>query len=344
MTTLDDVAREAGVSRMTASNAINGKTNVSPKTAEKVLRAARKLNYTINLSAKRLSSGKSGILGFAAVDLDNLFPAQLAADFSDAAAARGYQTIVQQTRRSQSYEYTMSHDIMTQLCDGVLLCSPAMPETTIAGIDERIPAIIFDSTQYDRRFDTIATPCTEGAYEATRHLIEQGCSNLLVIGTDYREPRDIGHSSSPAERRLLGCMQACDEAGIPLGRRQVRPVAWSNEEARRCVHDIVDSDVPFDGIFCITDHFAPGVLRGLAECGLDVPKDVAVASFDGIATDQYTTPPLTSVSIDTKEIARRALDRLIERIEAKRRGTEVPPERIVVGYRLAMRGSSLRNR
>lgn len=340
MSTLDDVAREAGVSAMTVSNALRGRPHVKPKTKQKVVDAARKLNYRVNIPARKLSSGSTRILGFAAVDLDNGFPAALAADFCDTAASRGYQTIVQQTRRSSTYEQTMSQDVMNQLCDGLLLCSPAMTEQNIEELDSRIPTVLFDTTRFETQFDSIVTPCAPGGKDATQHLIAQGCRNIIVIGTNYKDPKQQDNSWSPAARRLSGCIQACREAGLPLDSDRVFPTTWELQDACDTVHRIVESGIIFDGIFCVTDHIAPGILRALAECGLSVPADVCVASFDGVPIDAFMEPPLTSITIDTKEIAEKAIARLMERIEHKQ--GNIRPERIIVGYRLAVRGSSLR--
>lgn len=122
MTTLDDVARLAGVSRMTASNAMRGKAIVKPETAARVRAAAAQLGYRPNLAARQLSSGKSHIIGVTISDFDLIFPAELAACVSDIAQRHDYQTVLQQTRFSSDFEKRMLSSAAMQVCDGTIIC------------------------------------------------------------------------------------------------------------------------------------------------------------------------------------------------------------------------------
>ena len=156
MTTLDDVAGEAGVSRMTASNALRGKSSVKPATARRVLEAAERLKYRPNLAARRLSSGRSGIIGFSTVELDRSpFSAALAAAVSDQAVSMGYQTLIQQTRQMASYESSMVADIATQFCEGTILSAPALSADSIAALNRRYPLVVFDGPNWTGPW----TPC-----------------------------------------------------------------------------------------------------------------------------------------------------------------------------------------
>ena len=101
MVTMSDVAKAAGVSRATASYALRGDPRIVPATAERVMRAARELQYTTNLSARSLRSGRSGIIGVAIFELDHPYPSEMSAAMSREAARHGLETIVQETSNSK---------------------------------------------------------------------------------------------------------------------------------------------------------------------------------------------------------------------------------------------------
>ena len=128
MVTLDDVAARAGVSRMTASNALRGKTVVRPETARKVIAAAEELGYHPNLAARQLSSGRTHVIGLTVADFDLIFPAALAAAISDRAQTLGYQVIVQQTRFSHDFERRMLSSASANAVSAAAMRFPLMAD------------------------------------------------------------------------------------------------------------------------------------------------------------------------------------------------------------------------
>lgn len=340
MVTLTDVAELAGVSRMTASNALRGKSIVRPETIERVKQAAQQLHYEGNLSARKLRSGRSGILYFGVVDLDLPFPSQMAAAFCDVAVERGLKATVQQTRSAEDYSRFVSQSVSTQLCDAAALSAHQFSPEDLHILDAKVPTVLFDDMHYSSDFDHVVLPNRSGAQSATEHLIAQGCRQPLFLGTAWRDPDQFEESWKPSLQRLKGFSDACEHAGIKIGPQDVFDVDWAPETARRTIHDIVESKRSFDAIFCASDCFASGVLRGLYECGLTVPGDVAVVSFEGTQSCPFLVPSLTSVSLDYYEIAGKLIDRMLWRI--KHRDETYIPKTIVPGFSLDIRESSLR--
>ncbi len=120
MVTMSDVAKAAGVSRATASYALRGDPRIVPATAERVMRAARELQYTTNLSARSLRSGRSGIVGVAIFELDHPYPSEMSAAMSREAARHGLETIVQETSNSKDNEVAILQKVTSQFCDGTI--------------------------------------------------------------------------------------------------------------------------------------------------------------------------------------------------------------------------------
>lgn len=367
MVTLDDVAARAGVSRMTASNTLRGKTVggkpiVKPETAERVRKAAAELGYRPNLAARQLSSGRTGIIGLSVADLDMIFPAALAATLSDEAYRRGYQLITQQTRMSADYEREMLGSASAQICDGTIVCWPSHDTVSALASAHGHPTVVLDGFGLEGRVDCVFTPCVDGAKAAVRHLVAAGARRVLVLGTVYRMADALVKAANSAELRLRGACEALSEAGLPYGPGDVMPCGWTRQSGYNTMSRILaDRGIAsgsghasfdllgFDAVFCMTDTIAIGALRALTDAGVRVPDDVMIMGFDGVEDGRYTNPGLSSVLIDTAEVSSVCLDMLAERIaEPSARsatggaGAPGAPRTHMLAYRIIARGSAER--
>lgn len=316
--TLDDVAARAGVSRMTASNALRGKTVagdpdrplVKPATAARVRKAAAELGYRPNLAARRLSSGRTGIIGLSVADLDMIFPAALAATLSDEAYRRGFQLVTQQTRMSADYEREMLGSASAQVCDGTIVCWPTRDTVAALASMRGHPTVVLDgfgldgdagvgdggdggagaNMDADRPLDRVFTPCVAGARAAVRHLVAAGARRILLLGTSYREPTALAGAANSAELRLRGACEALHEAELPYGPDLVRPCGWT----RRSGYDtmtrilaecgIAASGVSVDG--CRVDDAAADDGRSVVDAVADSGRNAGDACrIDDAAAD-----------------------------------------------------------
>ena len=221
MVTLDDVAARAGVSRMTASNALRGKTIVRPETASRVLAAAKELGYHPNIAARQLSSGRTHIIGLTVADFDLIFPAALAAAISDQAQARGYQVIVQQTRFSHDFERRMLSSATSQICDGTIICWPSMASAEMESFARTHPLVLLDGFGLEGRCDCVFTPCIDGMAAASRHLVANGCRRVLLLGGHYLPPERFEGATTSEQRRIRGAAKDCGRRGCLTAPRRV---------------------------------------------------------------------------------------------------------------------------
>lgn len=275
MVTLDDVAARAGVSRMTASNAMRGKPIVRPATAERVRRAADELGYHPSLAARQLSSGKTGVIGLSVADLDMVFPAELTAEISDEAYRRGYQLIAQQTRLSPDYERAMLGNASAQICDGTIMCWPSEQAESIAEYGRTHPLVLLDGFGFEGRVDCVFTPFLAGAKSAAEHLIEQPAPaaghRMLILGAVYRSPEELLHASDSPSLRLRGAYEALRDHGLPYDPANVVLSGWTRESGYETMSRILDERRDFDLVFCLTDMIAIGALKALLDHGVGVP-------------------------------------------------------------------------
>lgn len=343
MVTMSDVAKAAGVSRATASYALRGDPRIVPATAERVMRAARELQYTTNLSARSLRSGRSGIIGVAIFELDHPYPSEMSAAMSREAARHGLETIVQETSNSKDNEVAILQKVTSQLCDGTIFSPGNVSDDEIRALSGGKPVVLLDDISPDPVFDSVATPCEEGSAAVIRHLVDVGCRRPLVIGADYRVLAEDNGSMTVSGRRLLGCLNAFDDLGVaPAAEQFVSLPHWESSDARAAAHDLVDSGIDFDGAFCMTDTIAIGFVRGLADRGLRVPDDVAVIGFDGIRECEDYIPSLSTVATDLNDLAAKAMRLLLDRLDEDGKGTPLPARTLTADFRLIARESTRR--
>lgn len=344
MVTMSDVAKAAGVSRATASYALRGDTRIAPETAERVLAAAAKLQYTTNLSARSLRSGRTGVIGVAIFELDHPYPSEMSAAISRQAALHGLETIVQETSNSKDNEVTILQKVTSQLCDGTIFSPGNVSDEEIRALSGGKPIVLLDDQSLDPVFDSVATPCEEGGEAAIRHLVEVGCRRILVIGVSYDALAEDREATSVSGRRLLGCLNAFEDLGITPDPTQFVMTDWRTEAARQCAHNLVDAGADFDGVFCMTDTISIGFVRGLADRGVRVPEDVAVIGFDGINECDTYIPSLSTIATDINDLAAKSMRLLLDRLDEQASGAAhpAPMRRLTAGYRLIARESTAR--
>jgi DNA-binding LacI/PurR family transcriptional regulator len=338
MVTMSDVAKAAGVSRATASYALRGDPRIVPETAEKVRTAARRLHYTANLSARSLRSGRNGVIGLAIFELDRAYPSEMGAAISREASRHGLQTIVQETSNSKEGEVSILRKVTSQLCDGMIFSPGNVSAEELRELSGGKPMVLLDDLSPDPVFDTVNTPCEAGAQAAIDHLIDVGCQDILVVGAHYESLAEDKQSTSVSARRLYGCLKAFDNHGMAVSPENFLYINWNPEDARALAHQVVRSGRRFDGVFCMTDTLAMGFIRGLADCGVHVPNDMAVIGFDGINESDYFVPSITTVSTDLNDLAAKAISLLLRRIDED--GADFEPEKLTADFRLIRREST----
>lgn len=342
MVTMSDVAKAAGVSRATASYALRGDERIAPATAERVRQAALDLHYTANLSARSLRSGRSGVIGVAIFELDHPYPSEMSAAISRQAARHGLEAIVQETSNSKDNEIAILQKVTSQLCDGTIFSPGNVSDEEIRALSGGKPVVLLDDISPNPVFDSVATPCEQGAEAAIEHLVNVGCRKILVIGAHYYDLADDRKVTTVSERRLIGCFNAFEKLGITPDPSQFIHTNWRTEDARRTAHAIVDSGIEFDGVFCMTDTISLGFVRGLADRGVRVPKDAAVIGFDGINECDYYIPTLSTIATDLDDLAHKAVGLLLERLDSDAAGLARPPRTLTADFTLVQRESTTR--
>ena len=230
--TLRDVAAEAGVSPMTASNALHGKAGVKESTRAKVLAAAKKLDYRINLTASMLKSGRSNIIHIIVNEFDSPFYSKLTQTLSREITSRGLTPFIEQTQYSpDAAEHALtSNPFSGQLFDGEILHATGLgTNLPLAKLNGGRPLVLLDACEETPTVDAVNFPNEEGERAAMQYLIAQGCRNIAIVGHTFVPRAELAHAQNAFALRLRGACAALLDAGLPYDETMVFEGGRSDE-------------------------------------------------------------------------------------------------------------------
>jgi DNA-binding LacI/PurR family transcriptional regulator len=307
--TIADVARAAGVSPMTVSNVINGHPHVRESTRARVLAAMAELGYRVNVAARNLRRGRTGVIGLAVPEIDRPYFAQFAAAVISAAHRHDLRVSVEQTGATRENELAVLALSRNRMYDGLILSTVGMGSADVDHLRVAYPVVILGERIFNGPVDHVAMPNVDGARAAVRHLAGRGCRRIAML--TGAETRGVSVSGL----RLTGYRLALQSVGLPYDEALVQRMdAMTMHAAAERVRAMIAAGLDFDGLFCLTDTAAIGALRGLADAGVRVPSQVKVIGFDNIEEGRYLVPSLSTVDPDHAAMAGRAVDLLVSRI------------------------------
>ncbi|MGN6760290.1 MAG: LacI family DNA-binding transcriptional regulator [Leifsonia sp.] len=309
MVTIRDIAKAAGVSPMTVSNVLNSRPHVKDSTRARVLQTIDDLDYRVNIAARNLRRGKTHTIGLAVPEVDRPYFGELGAAIIENGRRHDLNVVIEQTERSRENELTALALSRLRMYDGLILGAVGLGESDVELLRVDFPVVILGERIFSGPLDHVAMPNDDGAYAAVQHLIERGCTRIVAVHGS------LSHDTDVSTLRHAGYRRALAEAGIEEDPRLTLTLdVFSPEAASAAVHQAVDAGLSFDGVFCVTDYVALGVMRALADLGISVPDDVKVIGFDDVESSRFLTPSLSSVNPSKDLIAAKAVDLLVDRI------------------------------
>jgi LacI family transcriptional regulator len=310
--TLDDIARLGGVSRATASRALNRRGGVRPEIRERVTRLADSLGYRPNRAARNLATGRSSVIGLVVPSTDlRVDPYGAATIHAVARAANDADQGLMLVLDSDTPGQTVRHILRDGLIDGVVVSAVAAGEAWIEELlNAELPVVLIGNHPTRRDVDVVDVENEHASSRVTSHLFEQGCRRLATVtGPLHRVDATL---------RLAGFRQAHAARGVKLDERLVFVGDFgraSGAAAGAAIAKLRLRQRP-DGVFAANDEMALGLIRSLGHAGIAVPDDIAVVGFDGTATDPDAVDvTVTSMRQPFDEIARAALTELLARID-----------------------------
>jgi LacI family transcriptional regulator len=329
MSTIRDVAERAGVSTTTVSHVINGTRKVEPATAARVDAAIVELDYRPNALARSMRRGRTQTVGVVLPDIANPFFGDLARSLEDHMFEAGYSAIICNSDGDGAKEARYLEVLLSKQVDGLLLVAASQPPEGLLGLAQRgTPTIVVDRELDEPSFSQVLVANHHGGRLAGQHLLALGHRDIGVIAG----PGDLGTSA----RRLQGFRAALAEAGIDLPPRRVARGDFRAASGRAAMEGWLQAGSPPTAVFAENDLMAIGALSAAHAAGVDVPGEISVVGFDGIAFGADVTPPLTTVSQSIDDMASAAIELLFERL----RDQAALPRLLELPVALSVRGSS----
>jgi DNA-binding LacI/PurR family transcriptional regulator len=330
--TMRDVAREAGVSPKTVSNVMNGYPYIREETRTKVLAAIDALGYRMNLSARNLKSGRTGVIGLAVPELSLPYFGELADQVIVAADEHGLTVMIEQTGADRDRELTVLARPRGHLVDGLLYSPLGLGQDDIGQLKSNTPMVLLGERIFHSPVDHVMIDNVPATKAAVEHLLALGRRRIAVLGVHP------GEKVGTAAIRYGAYAEALTEHGVEVPAELAFPAGrWHRSTGAEATERLLASGLRFDAILGLNDTLALGALRVLTRHGFRVPDDVALAGFDNIDEATYSTPSLTTVDPGRAEIAQKAVDLLVRRMS----GDASEHEEIAARYELHTRESTL---
>lgn len=305
-----------------------GPRAVAPQTRARVLAAIKELDYQPNGIARSLRTSRTMTLGLVIPDSSNPFFAELARAIEDAAFESGYTLLVGNATEDEDRQTTYVRTFLQRQVDGLLLVPTHGPVKCVTELRNwNGPWVLLDRrVKHLTGVSQLLVDSRGGAQFATQHLLGHGRSNVACIAG----PVDV----TTTQDRVAGWRKALAEAGRRPLTSMIRHVPFGRWASYQAALDLFTARRP-DAVFVASDEQAVGVLRALAELGMRCPDDVAVVSFDGIASSAYTVPTLTTMAQPFAQLGQLSISRLIARIG----DPDAEPETSVLPVSLVVRRS-----
>ncbi|MBS0054549.1 LacI family DNA-binding transcriptional regulator [Yersinia sp. Marseille-Q3913] len=324
--TLDDVARQAGVSYQTVSRVLNQADHVSPKTRSKVEQAMTDLNYVPNRVAQQLAGKHSLTLGLATTDLSLHAPSQIAAAIKSKACELGYSIVIAMVDDHSDHACQQAiNELLAQRVDGILVNVPLKPTRSQKVVQQcaGTPVLFLDVDPQSAAFSVLFDPKV-GAIQGADYLIELGHQQIALICG----PKEAISS----QLRYQGWLQALSRSSLVP--QAVYHGEWDALSGYQATQKLMTSHILFSAILVANDQMALGVLRALHEHNIDVPEQVSVIGYDDTADSAYFHPPLTTVRQNFKLLGEESVSRLIVRLHHT---IEPPSETLLLATQLTIR-------
>jgi LacI family transcriptional regulator len=330
--TMQDIARDVGVSVVTVSKVLRNKGEISVATRKRVLRRAKALNYQTNWIARSLVTRRTFTIGLLLPDFTHPFFAEIAKAVAETVRPHGYHVVISYFDENPEIEKNEAESLLARQVDGLILASAQPGAKAFADMQRRkVPFVLIDRPIAGVQASFVGADNAAIGQLATAHLIEQGCRRIAHL----RGPK-IGIATG----RMQGYRRELARRGLEFFPGYVVEAGYQDDTGHLAMFKLLRKQPIPDGVFCYNDPVAIGAIRAISEAGLRVPEDIAVVGAGNVHYSDFLAVPLTTVDQGTSEIGKRAANLLLECIASKR---AVKPRKVLIVPKLVVRQSTKRS-
>ena len=334
--TIDDVAREAGVSKASVSAVINHKPGVSERTRRRIQDVMERLNYRPSGAAVTRGPGrKRRSIGLVIKEMDNPYYTEVATGALAEGRKHGYTVLVASSEGDYEAEKEAVELMREQGVDGIIITPVLDEHADLSHLFElkrrNFPFVLLEEIR-GVRASLVDIENTEASRRAVEHLIEGGHTRIVhFAGPEY---------SMHSRERVEGVYRAFSRSPGVFADEAIVPAGAHLEDGYRAGLAYFRGRPAKEratGVTCYNDLVAMGVMRALSELRIRVPDDVSVIGFDDLQVVDYLAVPLSSVRVPKHEMGRRAAEILIRHVEAHE---ALPPVKEYLAGELVLRAST----
>lgn len=331
--TIEDIAREAKVSKATVSRVMNKTKAVSPELAKRVTDVIEKNNFKPNELARGLVTSKTNTIGIILSDISNPVFGSLTKGVNHYCQRKGYTVLVCESGGEKEKEIELLEKLADKKIDGVLFAGVDVDAELVQTMKEKpYPVVLVtnETTCGPDVMPTVVHDNVNAAKDAVNFLIENGHQKIAFISgpeNDY----------SSGKKRIQGYEEALKINKIPFKESYVEHGKFTFDSGFQCMKRLYEenNDLPTAVMAC-SDLMAIGAVQYLKTVNLKVPEDISIMGFDDSELAMYSDPALSTVRISYADEGEKAAKELLKLI---RSSTEAKPETFYVGYKIIRRKS-----
>lgn len=323
MPTINDVAKEAGVSISTVSRVLNNNYPVKEETRIKIEKAIEKLNYKPNMLARSLITKKTSTIGVIVPGITNLFFPTIVESIEDYSKDQGYSIVLCNTRGEALKEKEIIENLMSKGVDGIIIIDPTIDNLKnkyLEDVSMKLPIIIINGSPEGIKGNFICYDEKVGTLEAFEYLLKLGHKEIAFIRGSKSYSYDI------KEKIYIDIIEKNN-----LNYKEILDVGKGNsievvENTQKKVEELLLKKNKPTAIFACNDLMALGSVNACNKLNLNVPYDISIIGFDNTLISNITHPKLTTVDLNMEEIGNIAALKLLEIIEDKNKSIKYTME------------------
>ena len=333
ITSIKDVARKAGVSISTVSNALNNSRYVKKETKEKILEITKNLNYTPNIIARGLKTRSTSTVAVIVPDISNQFFAQVIRGVEEIARLRKYNVLLTCTYYDVLEEKKSIEILRQQFVDGFLFISGYDSFAHIKELnDDKVPVVVADRELKEKKIPSVLIENFGAMRDTVNYLHRLGHKRIGYISYTYDNQTTVEKRFKGYCRGLKDNKLVFDPDIVVISEAlRLNELQGSREAIKKILNC---KDIP-SVIINASDFIAVGVIRALKELKIKIPEEISVVGFDNILMSLYTDPLLTTIKQPKKQMGDTAMNLLLDIIKHKR----VKEKNIILPTDLIIRNS-----
>jgi len=325
---IKDIARLAGVSHSTVSRALSNNPLIPAPTAQRIQKIAKNAGYSVSAVARSLVTRKTHAIGVVVTSIADPFNGEVVGGVEEIANQHGYSVILAGSQADPAREVAGVRSFEERRVDGILVASSRVGALYMPLLSElKIPIVLLNNQHPSEFVHSVSIDNIDGAYQATRHLIELGHKRVAYLGDRFGLHSDA--------ERFAGYRKALLESGL---RRRAEFVARGDGKpggGKDAARQLLSLPKPPTAVFCYNDMSALGLLCEAGKRHLRIPRDLSVAGFDDLFFASLLTPPLTTVHQPRREMGQRSMQLLLALLKG-----EAAEKTAIIRGKLIVRGST----